>query len=421
MVFLLKKIINLSSINISSIYNFLFYSLILTTPLIVFGISMGGFSLRISRILIIFIIPLMFLKLIYNLNLLLRDKFSLYGFLPYLAYTTITALWSPNVETGTALQRLGGLYEIYMLYMIFIVADLNPERFIVFIKYYVLSAVIPICFSVWQFANSILHFSSSEIPFDNYLISGKYELLEGRVFVAGGGFSRISSTFAEPVIFASFICTVLLFSFLLNSNNYFSIITIRFFQILAFLIMILSISKLAIISFILGILIICIKGKLYRKYIFIFFLMGFLYVLSEYDMLFIFDRLFIETGHYELLHDSLLEIKKINFIIGEGIGSVPYGSFHRFVLSRIYESGVYGLIFVYFVSILPFKILFQKIYNLNSRTIHNICIGVIFAVIFGLHVYDYFIHLFPWVVIGAIMSLYNNELYNNLSQMKLKS
>jgi len=128
MVFLLKKIINLSSINISSIYNFLFYSLILTTPLIVFGISMGGFSLRISRILIIFIIPLMFLKLIYNLNLLLRDKFSLYGFLPYLAYTTITALWSPNVETGTALQRLGGLYEIYMLYMIFIVADLCFKR-----------------------------------------------------------------------------------------------------------------------------------------------------------------------------------------------------------------------------------------------------------------------------------------------------
>lgn len=396
---------------ISDIFYFLFYLLILIAPLIVYGISLGGFSLRFSRFLIILITPILLLKIILRPTLILRDNFYIISVLPYLLYTTLSIIWSKNVETGTGIERLGGLYEIVLLYTIIIVADLNVIRFEKFITYYTLSAVIPIGISFWQLANNIYNFSSSEVPFDFFLIVGKYDLLEGRVFVAGDGFSRVSSTFAEPTIFGNFMCSVLLFSFLLKYNNKIILLLLRIFQFFAFIILILSLTKLAILCFIVGMVFISRKEKIFRISLIFFLFLSFVIVniISYYDMLFIFDRLFENTGHVEKLEESLAMMKDGNLIFGEGIGSIPFGSFHRFVLSRVYESGIIGLLFVLSVSYIPFAIFFQKKANKKSEETKNICLGVIVAVILGLHLYDFFIHLFPWIVIGAIMSFYNSE------------
>jgi O-antigen ligase len=132
-------------------------------------------------------------------------------------------------------------------------------------------------------------------------------------------------------------------------------------------------------------------------------------LLSYYGLVTVFDRLLSESGHYELLVETLKTMRHSDLILGQGIGSVPFGSFHRFVLSRVYESGVVGLIFVGFVTAFPFKMVLQKTTSAKSREISGICVGVLFAVVFGLHAYDFFIHLWPWTVMGAMMSFYNSE------------
>src|SRR3989304_7048214 len=102
-------------------------------------------------------------------------------------------------------------------------------------------------------------------------------------------------------------------------------------------------------------------------------------------------------------------MRRSNLILGMGIGSVPFGSFHRFVLSRIYETGIIGLVFTGFVTAMPFWLLFQRTTDSRARDINRVCVGGMSAAVFGLHAYDFFVHLWPWTVIGAMMSFYNSE------------
>ena len=222
---------------VSKCYLSLFYSIILASPLVIYGISFGGFSMRISRLLIILIIPFLIAKILTKPNLILRDNFLLLGIIPYLIYTTISILWSPNVETGTGSQRLGGLFEVILLYIIFNVADLTPEKFQKFTLFYCFSTILPIYISIWQLVNNFLHFSQSEVPFEYLLIEGKYDLLEGRVFLAAEGFSRISSSFAEPTIFGCFACSVLLLSLNIDVKKRMTLYFVRLIQFLTFLIL----------------------------------------------------------------------------------------------------------------------------------------------------------------------------------------
>jgi hypothetical protein len=393
------------------VYDLFLQAIILTGPLVVYGVSVGGMSLRFSRLLIVLSIPILLLRVFTKPSLLLRDRFLVYGLAPYLAYTSLSILWSPNVETGTSVQRLGGLYEIVILYVLLIVADLNADRFGRFVYVYLFSAIVPMLVSGWQFANNLYQFSPSELPFDQFAIAGKYPELEGRYFVAAQGLSRISATFAEPVIFSSFVCSVLLLSLLLHPQSRWGRAALRMFQLVALIIIVLGVSKLSLISLAIGLAVIVRKQKRAARLLAAFVLVfGAIFVLlSYYGLVTVFDRLLSESGHYELLVETLKTMRHSDLILGQGIGSVPFGSFHRFVLSRVYESGVVGLIFVGFVTAFPFKMVLQKTTSAKSREISGICVGVLFAVVFGLHAYDFFIHLWPWTVMGAMMSFYNSE------------
>lgn len=399
-------------ISITAIFNFFFYAIILTAPLIVYGVSIAGVSVRLSRILVISIIPVLFLKIWAKPSLIYRDKFFIFGIIPYLIYTTISIIWAPNIEDGFAFKRLNGLYEVILVYIIFIVADLNAKRFKKFVTYYVISAILPLGFSIWQFVNNILQFSVAELPFQNLLIAGKYEDLSGRWGEVAMGFSRISATFAEPTIFGSYMCSVLLLSLLVECKKKSSLITLKIFQILVFLGMILSLSKLAILTFIFGIIVILRKQIMHLMPFFIglllFIAISYL-LLSYYNLDFITKRFLTDSGHIELIKETIAQFENINLITGDGIGSIPRLTTNKFLLSRIYEGGVIGIIFALYVSALPFMILYQKVYNYESNKIKNICVGVMFAVIFGLHLYDYFIYLFTWIVIGSTVSFYNNS------------
>jgi len=393
------------------VYDLFVQAIILTGPLVVYGVSVGGMSLRFSRLLIVLSIPILLFRVFTKPSLLLRDRFLVYGLAPYLAYTSLSILWSLNVETGPSGQRLGGLYEIVIVYVLLIVADLNADRFRRFVRVYLFSAIIPMLVSGWQFANNLYQFSPSELPLDQFVIAGKYEELEGRYFVAAQGFSRISATFAEPVIFSNFVCSVLLLSLLVHPKSRGGRAALRVFQLAALIIIVLGVSKLSLISLTIGLVVIVRKQRRAAPLLAAFVLVfgGIFVSLSYYGLLAVFDRLLSESGHYELFVETLETMRHSDVILGQGIGSVPFGSFHRFVLSRVYESGIVGLIFVGFVTAFPFRMLLLQTTSARAREIKEICVGVLFAVVFGLHAYDFFIHLWPWTVMGAMMSFYNSE------------
>jgi len=401
-------------------YFFLLNIFIISAPLVVYGFSMFGGSVRISRILIIIILPLLLLKIMENPFLIKRDNFFLYAMLPYLIYTTISILWSPNVETGTGIQRLGGLYEIVIVYLIIIAADINAENVLKILKVYLISAIVPLGVGIWQIANNILQFSSIEIPFNQFVITGKYNELAGRYFSAGSGITRISSTFAEPNIFGCYLASVFLFSLLFKINKKWIRSIFRIFQLSILIVIIFTLSKLAYLFLIIGLLYITRKNKKYIfTIIFIILLMIVIIVLlNYYKVSNILNRLTGDSGHYKIFVESLSEIQGINYFIGAGIGSIPYGSWHRFIISRIYESGMIGLIFAFAVSIIPINIMRLKVKNRYEKKIKNNFAGVMLSTIIGLNAYDYFIHLWPWIVIGIIMSTYNTKKLKNLKRMR---
>ena len=380
----------------------------------VYGISVFGVSLRLSRVFMLLIIPIVLFKIIFKPSLIIRDKFLVFGIIPFILFSTLSLSWTPTNSIAFGFNRLASLYEVMFVYVIFAVADLNVLRFKSFIKYYLLSSLIPLGISFWQIANNLYQFSSSELPFQNLLIEDKYEVLRERFALTAEGVSRISSTFAEPSIFGSFMCSVLLLSLSLDAKNKLSMIALRIFQFMLFLCMVLSLSKLAILIFTVAIIVMLRKQKMYL----ISFISGFILIvtissslLSYYNLDLIAKRFFIDTGHIVVIESTITELENINLMIGDGIGSIPALTTNKFLLSRIYEAGAIGLMFALYVSTLPLNILYMKVYTYEFNKLKNICVGVIFAVLFGLHAYDYFIYIWPWMVIGAIMSLRNNVKY----------
>jgi hypothetical protein len=306
---------------------------------------------------------------------------------------------------------LGGLFEVLLIYAVLISADLRSEQFITFVKVYILSSVIPLCFSFWQLANNLYEFSSVELPFQSLLIENKYEVLEHRYFFAGDGFSRISSTYAEPVLFSNYLCSVFLFSFVLSPRTFFERIGMFLFRTCLLIIMLLSISKLAILSVLVGSLLISVFSRRLGStwtYVGICFL-AFVPAVIYFDLSTIFERLFTESGHFELFSEVISELPQKNYVFGEGIDSIAGGSTHRFLLSRIYEAGVVGLIFAIAMTLRPFALFSLKFWNPADSDLKAISISVALTIMLGLHLYDFFIHLFPWICLGAIMSFYCSE------------
>lgn len=405
-----------SDLDISNIYDYLLYLLILSSPLIIYGILVFGMSARLSRIFLILLLPLMLVKIGKKPSLILRDKFLIFGFLPYSLYTSLSILWTPVASRAFGINRLGALYEVVFVYILFIVADFNISKFQTAIKYYIASSVIPLLVAFWQIVNNITRFNPTEAPFQSWIIPGRYEVLRDHIaLIKIEKYSRITSTFAEPTIFGTFLSSVLLLSLLVETKSHLATIGLRVFQIILLLCIFVSLSKLAFVTLALALLIILRK---YKKPLMIFLGLGAILLLSSYFVIekyYVFDflrrRFFTDSGHLVLLKrgiDQILSLSVLQMIFGRGIGSIPEMSTNKFLLSRIFESGIFGLLFALYVSILPFKVLHQKIRGLEFEKINNVCLGLLGAVIIGFHLYDNFIYLWPWMVIGMIMSLYYN-------------
>lgn len=389
------------------VFDTIFAAFIVASPLLVYGYEVLGVSVRLSRLALVVMIPVLAVRVLRQPNLVLRDRFFVLAMTPFLVYSSLSVSWTSGTEG--VWPRLGALWEIYVIYAIMLTANLRPDRFVRFVKYYVISAVIPVMVSVWQLANNIFEFSTAELPFQEFLIENKYEVLEHRYFFAGEGFSRISATFAEPVIFSNYLCSVVLLSLTLSGTSTAQRLLLTLFRVLAVAIIVLSVSKLAIMSLVIASVALALMSKQFRMlpiYVLAFGLCAF-GVITYYDWGAIFERLFLESGHLELLEESLGRVATINYVFGEGIGSVEAGSTHRYILSRLYEAGVVGVLFAIATTVLPVAIYRLRLETERLRNTKAVCFGLMLVVVFGLNVYDYFIHLFPWISIGAVMSFYN--------------
>jgi hypothetical protein len=186
-------------------------------------------------------------------------------------------------------------------------------------------------------------------------------------------------------------------------------IALRAFQAILFFVIVFALSKVALLSMVIGVAWLASRYRGYRAWL-IGLSVAFATIvatMAHFGVLSVLDRLTSGTGHWELFVESIKMFTLKSFIIGEGIGSVPFGSFHRLVISRMFESGLIGLVFVVGLSVLPFRFMRMPVYGGTELRIKHVCIAVMLAVIFGLHFYDYFIHLYTWTVIGAAVSCYN--------------
>jgi hypothetical protein len=186
-------------------------------------------------------------------------------------------------------------------------------------------------------------------------------------------------------------------------------ITLRLFQILLCIIIVFTLSKSALISLFLGLSVISLKIKRFTSLL-LCFLISFLTILGVItclEYLFIFERLLHTTGHPEYIRTAISGLLPINYLLGKGIGSISYGSTHNFILSRIHEAGFVGFFFSFMVILIPLSIYRLKSSSNNVYIMKIICTGAGLALVFGLCVYDYFIHMFTWIVLGLLMSFYN--------------
>lgn len=395
---------------INRIFYSLFYTIILISPLVIYGFSFGGLSFRLSRFLIILISPLTAIKILINPSLVLRDFFLCFAIIPFTLYTSISVFWTPPESFDFGVGRLFSMYEVFMLYVICVVADLDKKKFNLFIRFYVFSSLLPVLIGIWQLSNNLFQFSNSEVPFTKFLISGKYDEFTERFAQVAEGVSRVSSSFAEATIYGTYMSSVLLASFLIDYSNKRSKILFRTFQAISLTVMILTLSKLAILLFLIGVIII-IRKKIIKVILFLLILGVLLLSINKllqfYNISFIAERLFEDTGHTDLLFEALNQLLKINFFLGNGIGSIPNSTTNLFLLSRVYETGLLGLIFALGVSFLP--VIFFKLRVEKNNLKKDVIISIIITVIIGLHLYDYFIYLWPWLIIGGLISFHNNQ------------
>ena len=399
------------SIEIASIFDFLFYSLVLVAPIVVYGLSIGGMSLRLSRVVICLISPFVLLKITCRPSLIFRDKFFLYAIVPFTLFTSLSILWTSDSLVSFGENRLFSLYEVLFVYIIFMVADLSAKRFQVFIKYYLLSFIIPALIAFREIANNLFRYSRTQLPFVDFLIEGKYEAFKIRSNLLTDDVSRVASTLAEPTIFGCFASTVFLMSLAIEPKNKKSLITLKFFQVIILICILASLAKLGIIILLIGVLFIYRRYLKLLKYlavgVFLFTLLSYV-VLRVTNLEYFIARFTTDSGHYDLIIKTLAQLESINLFIGAGIGSIPAFTTNKLILSRIYEGGVIGILFVLQISWLPFKVLFQKTINSENIILKDVCIGLIFSTVLGLHLYDYFIYPWFWIIVGAIMSYYNN-------------
>lgn len=409
----------LKIISLSKIYENMLCLLILVAPIVVYGITIESMSLRLSRLVIILLAPMLFYKIYKRPSVILRDKFLLFGMIPYTLYATLSLIWISNNPLSFGLNRLFSFYEIFFVYVAFIVADLNLEKFKKVIKMFLIGSLVPIAISVREFINNFLAFSPSQLPFPQLLIPGKYEVFKGRWNLLTDEISRSSSTYAEPTIFGCAMSLVFLLSLGIEFKERWKKVAIFVFQLLVVFSILASMAKLALIMLLIGFLVIYRKHKKTIFFSITAIAVAVIFigkVFSHYQMDRFIMRFTTDSGHIDLMLETLIQLESINFLVGAGVGSIPAFTTNKFILSRFYENGILGLIFSIQVTLLMAKFYFYQVKHSQLEKIWNVCLGSIAAILIGLHLYDYFIYLWVWILIGALMSFYNNVKYSQIKK-----
>lgn len=388
-------------------------ALVVFAPLLIYGVDIYGINMRISRLIFLIFAPVLVIAICRAPEKIAVDKLFMLVLLPFYAYSLMSVLWS-NDFNGY-MNRMAMLTEVNLIYIYVRYAGSSEVNSQYILNAYIYSAIVPLLIAYWQLSNVIFRFDTSEVPFTSLLIPEKYNNLESYgAFGSLDGFSRLSSSFGEPNMFAGYLSAIILLSFLFSARNRTQKNVLLFIQISTIMMLILTVSKSGILSFAIGYAIIALKIKKFRrwfKYI-VIVLSAILIGLAMQGFDDALNRFTDDTGHVDFMIGVLDSMSNINLFIGEGFGSYEFGSSHRFILTRIYEGGFLGLLFSMVLSIFPVAIL-CKIRNTNQKNEEKIIVlAASVSIIIGLNLYDYFIHLFPWTVAAIAVNVFLKESLN---------
>lgn len=395
--------------SIERLHEKLIYAYIFTVPIVVYGFSIAGISINLSRLVLFLSIPTVGTLLLRRLEKIKSDNFLIYALIPFVIYSLISLMWTPVDRKAFGFSRFLGLCEIIFIYLSFLVMNIDLNKIKVLFKVFVMSAFVPLLFGLWQLANNVFLFSKAQLPFQEFFISGKFEMFKNReLYFLDGNLTRISSVFAEPTVFGLFLATALLITLEINPFIIKKKMMIRFLQLALFVFLILTLSKLGILTFFVGLILIGrknIKKTIGIVAIVVSVGISFLFIMNFFSTSsFISKRFLTGSGHLLLITNTFKEVMNVDLFFGEGVGGIPRFTTNKFLLSRAYETGIIGVAFTAIITYLPIH--FRNISKLahENESIGDLCFVLMVTTIFSFHLYDNFIYPAPWIVIGIINS-----------------
>jgi hypothetical protein len=407
-----------------------FYMFLLTSPLIAYGLGTGAFNYRFSRIfLILTVIAIVVERLIKKRILFFKLCPFEYLVGIYCLLALLSVLYVPQYDAF--FQRFFGLIECILTLYVIRIFTYEEGYWLKSVQIYLLSSITVLLASLYQIVNVFRgNLGGGILPFPSIQLLERYGELKNWYYFGAitKGAIRVSATFIEPNILAGYCASLIPFAIVMvlisNKNRMLNRRSfLNLFILLGLVVMaIATVSKSGFLSVVLGILltfiftfkILSTKQK-YWSFIVLTFIVvcSLLYGLQHIDL--ISKRLSLgDSGHMEYNINAWNDYIGAWFS-GYGFGQYIGGSTHTIILTALYELGLPGGILMIMITLQPlsyvkyFSKLSSKI-NYDPRAknyllLLSASLASFSAILLGLYLYDYWIHLFTWISISLLLSL----------------
>jgi hypothetical protein len=377
---------------------------LLTSPLIVYGITFCGINIRFSRLfLILAALNIFCLRLSFN-KVLIIDYFN--SLIVIFAFCGL--LWTPSVSQWVV--KFFGFLECILIYYLTTLYCVDKNSLVRAVLCYLYSSFFVVFVCLWQLYNLLTsNIDAKAIPFAGIAMLNYYERLNDlSAFGIAGNISRLSGPFNDPNMLAGYISSIVLLLTTLFlkriSQIKYKYLICCYYCFLVFILM-LTFSKSGLLSFLAGMLTLAFLGRAFRV------LLMFIAVAVASYLIYLFFPEMVDarisagdSGHLEFMEQTLHSLYSLplnDLLLGSGFGGAEQTSTHRLLFTLVAELGIFGLLYWLLISTRTAYILFYGycIKNKsNSKLLAVSLIASLVSIIVGLNLYDYFLYPFVWII-----------------------
>lgn len=407
-----------------------FYMFLLTSPLIAYGMGTGLFNYRFSRLFLILSVITIVIERIK------KRKSIFFKLLPFeylvgIYYLFVFLSLFYVTQYDAFFKKFFGLTECLLILYVIRVFTYEGDYWFKTVQVYLYSSITVLAGSFYQIINSLKgNPGAGMLPFPSLQLLERYTELQNWAYFGStaSGMIRVSSTFIEPNILAGYCASLIPFALVVviiyssNKKNISKLLLNLFILIGLAVMVIATVSKSGFLSMGLAILFIFISifkilntKQKYWFFIIIMFILAsiILYGLRIIDLI-SYRLSLVDSGHLEYSL-NVWDVYKSAWFTGYGFGQYWGSSAHTIILTALYELGLPGGITIIILTLQPLSYI-KYLSRLFSKIKHDpkakscllllaASLASFSAVLLGLYLYDYWIHLFTWISISLLISL----------------